>query len=92
MVGPGARVASSCPSTITVTGSERKTTGSYYTHSSLVNELIKSALLPVMRDRLAAAGLPVRYSNHAGTYLCNHVFYYGLHLIERLGLGTRILK
>jgi hypothetical protein len=40
-------------------GSERKTTGSYYTHPSLVNELIGSALLPVMRDRLAAAGLPV---------------------------------
>jgi len=40
-------------------GSERKTTGSYYTHPSLVNELCKSALLPVARDRLAAAGLPV---------------------------------
>jgi hypothetical protein len=40
-------------------GSERKTTGSYYTHPSLVNELIKSALLPVTRDRLAAVGLPV---------------------------------
>jgi len=40
-------------------GKERKTTGSYYTHPSLVNELIKSALLPVARDRLAAAGLPV---------------------------------
>jgi hypothetical protein len=40
-------------------GSERKTTGSYYTHDSLVNELIKSALLPVARDRLAEAGLPV---------------------------------
>jgi len=40
-------------------GTERKTTGSYYTHPSLVNELIKSALLPVMRDRLARAGLPV---------------------------------
>jgi len=40
-------------------GSERKTTGSYYTHPSLVNELIKSALLPVARDRLEAAGLPV---------------------------------
>jgi hypothetical protein len=39
-------------------GSERKTTGSYYTHDSLVNELIKSALLPVARDRLAEAGLP----------------------------------
>jgi hypothetical protein len=40
-------------------GSERKTTGSYYTHDSLVNALIKSALLPVARDRLAEAGLPV---------------------------------
>jgi hypothetical protein len=40
-------------------GAERKTTGSYYTHPSLVDELIKSALLPVARDRLATAGLPV---------------------------------
>ena len=40
-------------------GSERKTSGSYYTHPSLVNELLKSALLPVARERLAAAGLPV---------------------------------
>jgi len=36
-------------------GKERKTTGSYYTHPSLVNELIKSALLPVLEDRLKAA-------------------------------------
>ncbi len=34
-------------------GMARKTSGSYYTHPSLVNELIESALLPVMRDRLA---------------------------------------
>lgn len=34
-------------------GSERKTTGSYYTPPELVNELIQSALEPVMRDRLA---------------------------------------
>ncbi len=40
-------------------GTRRKTTGSYYTHPSLVNELIKSALLPVARERLAQAGLPV---------------------------------
>jgi hypothetical protein len=39
-------------------GSARKKTGSYYTHPSLVNELIKSALLPVARDRLARVGLP----------------------------------
>ena len=36
-------------------GSERKTTGSYYTHPSLVNELIRSALLPVMEDRIRTA-------------------------------------
>ena len=41
-------------------GLERKQSGSYYTDDSLVNELIKSALLPVMRDRLQRAGLPVR--------------------------------
>jgi hypothetical protein len=35
-------------------GSERKTTGSYYTPPELVNELIKSALDPVIRDRLTA--------------------------------------
>ncbi|MDD5367872.1 MAG: hypothetical protein PHQ40_02205 [Anaerolineaceae bacterium] len=36
-------------------GKERKTTGSYYTHPSLVNELIKSALIPVLEERLHAA-------------------------------------
>lgn len=36
-------------------GSERKSTGSYYTRPELVRELIESALVPVMRDRLAAA-------------------------------------
>ncbi len=35
-----------------VTGSERKTTGSYYTPPELVGELIKSALEPVIKDRL----------------------------------------
>jgi hypothetical protein len=37
-------------------GSERKTTGSYYTPPALVNELIQSALLPVIQDRIKAAG------------------------------------
>jgi len=40
-------------------GLERKQSGSYYTPDSLVNELVKSALLPVMRDRLEDEGLPV---------------------------------
>ena len=38
-----------------VTGSERKTTGSYYTPPELVGELIKSALEPVISDRLDEA-------------------------------------
>jgi len=33
-------------------GSERKTTGSYYTPTSLVAELVTSALVPVVEDRL----------------------------------------
>ena len=33
-------------------GSDRKTTGSYYTPDALVQELIKSALIPVIEDRL----------------------------------------
>lgn len=39
-----------------VFGSERKTTGSYYTPPSLVNELIQSALDPVIEERLKAVG------------------------------------
>ena len=35
-----------------VSGSERKQTGSYYTPPELVKELIESALVPVMADRL----------------------------------------
>ena len=38
-----------------IEGSERKTTGSYYTPPQLVAELIKSALDPVIADRLATA-------------------------------------
>lgn len=37
------------------TGSERKTTGSYYTRPELVRELIQSALVPVLEDRLTSA-------------------------------------
>ncbi len=38
-----------------VSGSERKTTGSYYTPSSLVNSLLDSALEPVMDNALKSA-------------------------------------
>ncbi|MDI9546494.1 MAG: hypothetical protein QM346_02730, partial [Chloroflexota bacterium] len=39
----------------TAAGSERKTTGSYYTPTPLVNELLNSALEPVVADRLEKA-------------------------------------
>jgi type I restriction-modification system DNA methylase subunit len=38
-----------------VAGSERKETGSYYTPPELVRELVKTALEPVIEDRLAKA-------------------------------------
>ena len=41
-----------------VSGTERKTTGSYYTPRELVNEVIRSALDPVIGARLAAARTP----------------------------------
>jgi hypothetical protein len=44
-------------------GSERKSTGSYYTPPALVAELINSALTPVIQERLAAAE---RMANEVG--------------------------
>ncbi len=35
-------------------------------------------------QNLTQAGLSVRFSNHAGTYVCNHLFYYGLYHLARL--------
>ncbi|WP_156926370.1 endonuclease domain-containing protein, partial [Chloroflexus sp. Y-396-1] len=48
VIEPGGRFALSF-------GSERKTTGSYYTPPQLVQELVTSALKPVVTDRLNAA-------------------------------------
>jgi type I restriction-modification system DNA methylase subunit/uncharacterized protein (DUF433 family) len=45
-------------------GTDRKTTGSYYTRPELVNELIKSALLPVIEQRLEIAS-PIREREEA---------------------------
>jgi len=39
-------------------GSERKSTGSYYTRPELVQELVRSALEPVIADRLKGARTP----------------------------------
>ena len=37
---------------------------------------------PMVAD-LAQAGLPAKASNHAGAYICNHIFYYARHRFER---------
>jgi pyroglutamyl-peptidase len=44
--------------------------------------------LEALYAALVEAGLPVRMSNHAGAYLCNHLLYYGLHLTQ--GTATRM--
>ena len=46
--------------------------------------------LPLERFRrqLERRGIPVSYSNHAGTYLCNHVFYVARHEMEKMGSGA----
>lgn len=48
--------------------------------------------LPIdaIRRALEDAGIPVRISNHAGTYVCNHLTYAGLHRIATQGLSTRM--
>ncbi len=37
---------------------------------------------------LAAADLPAKASNHAGAFICNHIFYYGLHHFEKERAAT----
>jgi pyroglutamyl-peptidase len=44
--------------------------------------------LAEMHAALQEREIPVRLSNHAGTYICNHVFYAARHEIERLGSGV----
>jgi pyroglutamyl-peptidase len=46
--------------------------------------------LPLERflRQLERRGIPVSYSNHAGTYLCNHVFYVARHEIEKMDSGA----
>ena len=41
--------------------------------------------LTAMYYALHARGIPVEWANHAGTYVCNYVFYTARHTIERLG-------
>ena len=42
-----------------------------------------------IRKQLERRNIPVSYSNHAGTYLCNHVFYVARHEVERTGNRAR---
>ena len=48
--------------------------------------------LPIdaIRHALQEAGIPAGISNHAGTYVCNHILYFGLHTIATRGLPTRM--
>jgi pyroglutamyl-peptidase len=43
--------------------------------------------LEAMYQAIQNAGIAVTYSNHAGAYLCNHVFYLARHSLECAGLG-----
>ncbi|MBN1659803.1 MAG: hypothetical protein JXA93_15465 [Anaerolineae bacterium] len=42
-----------------------------------------------LKRALEAREIPVQISNHAGTFVCNHVFYVARHEIERLGIDAR---
>jgi pyroglutamyl-peptidase len=44
--------------------------------------------LDAMLRALKGRDIPSVISNHAGAYVCNHVFYTARHEIERLGSGT----
>jgi pyroglutamyl-peptidase len=43
--------------------------------------------LEAMYAAIQSAGIAVTYSNHAGAYLCNHVFYLARHWLENAGIG-----
>ena len=49
------------------------------------------AQLPIrdFASQLRAAGIPARVSHHAGTYLCNAIFYWTCRLIDDLHLDTQ---
>ncbi|HJP93297.1 MAG TPA: pyroglutamyl-peptidase I [Pyrinomonadaceae bacterium] len=67
--------------------------GAIYAGTQIVPDgpLAYLATLPLdkMRARIQSLGLPVEISNHAGTYVCNNVFYLARHETERLGLNIR---
>ncbi len=50
------------------------------------------ATIPVekLHEELVEAKIPSIISNHPGTYVCNHLFYYGLYTIEKLERETKM--
>jgi pyroglutamyl-peptidase len=44
--------------------------------------------LESMHAAITQAEIPVKFSNHAGTFLCNHVFYIARHTLEIAGRGS----
>lgn len=44
-----------------------------------------------LRRAIAGLGLPVRITNHAGAYLCNHAYYTAAHTFASQGQATRCL-
>jgi pyroglutamyl-peptidase len=50
------------------------------------------ATLPLERiaSALGAVDLPVMYSNHAGAYVCNHLFYVAADTVRRLGSQAQV--
>lgn len=45
--------------------------------------------LTSMLEALERAGVPAAISNHAGTFLCNHLFYLARHQVEQLDIPCR---
>ncbi|MBI4464108.1 MAG: hypothetical protein HY647_05335 [Acidobacteria bacterium] len=49
--------------------------------------LVYESTLPLQRmlNALRRQGIPATISNHAGTFVCNHVFYVARHALEQMG-------
>ncbi len=74
-------------------GTERKTTGSYYTRPELVAELVKSALVPVIEDRLQATKPPEREQALLSLRVCDPACGSGHFLLAAARrIGTELAK
>lgn len=50
------------------------------------NAYFSTLPLDPLKTALEKAEIPIQISNHAGAYLCNHVFYVARHEVETLGI------